>query len=175
MRQMEAYGGLLANPAIMADRSWGQYKPGILSDYYFVFGRNEGVDEDFPENIFARLRLAQYRHQLLSTMALMGINRIVVASGRIGAKMTYPSGRTGQPIGLEERDGPWSGSPSVKVKCTVVCLSSAKSASRFIKDFNRRWSAAENSPPFFNVSDRGEDFPDPFGVAFRQNRDSASQ
>jgi hypothetical protein len=37
----------------------------------------------------ARRRLAQQRHQLLSTMVLMGINRIVITSGRIAAKMGF--------------------------------------------------------------------------------------
>ena len=37
----------------------------------------------------ARRQLAQQRHQLLSTMVLMGINRIVVTSGRIRAKLDF--------------------------------------------------------------------------------------
>src|SRR5262249_16072500 len=37
----------------------------------------------------ARRHLARSRHQLLSTMVLMGINRIVVTSGRINAKMGF--------------------------------------------------------------------------------------
>jgi hypothetical protein len=37
----------------------------------------------------ARRKLAQSRHQLLATMVLMGINRIVVTSGRIAAKMGF--------------------------------------------------------------------------------------
>ena len=37
----------------------------------------------------ARRKLAQQRHQLLSTMVLMGINRIVVTSGRIYARMGF--------------------------------------------------------------------------------------
>jgi hypothetical protein len=37
----------------------------------------------------ARRRLAQQRHQLLSTMVLMGINRIVVTSGHINAQMGF--------------------------------------------------------------------------------------
>jgi hypothetical protein len=37
----------------------------------------------------ARRSLAQQRHQLLSTMVLMGINRIVVTSGRIRAKLDF--------------------------------------------------------------------------------------
>jgi hypothetical protein len=37
----------------------------------------------------ARRQLAQNRHQLLSTMVLMGINRIVVTSGRVRAKLDF--------------------------------------------------------------------------------------
>jgi hypothetical protein len=37
----------------------------------------------------ARRRLAKQRHELLSTMVLMGINRIVVTSGRVYAKMGF--------------------------------------------------------------------------------------
>jgi hypothetical protein len=37
----------------------------------------------------ARRQLARQRHQMLSTMMLMGINRIVVTSGRIAAKMGF--------------------------------------------------------------------------------------
>ncbi len=37
----------------------------------------------------ARRRLAQQRHEMLSTMVLMGINRIVVRSGRISAQMGF--------------------------------------------------------------------------------------
>ena len=39
----------------------------------------------------ARRNLAQHRHQLLSTMVLLGINRIVVTSGRIRASSTSTS------------------------------------------------------------------------------------
>lgn len=37
----------------------------------------------------ARRKMAQQRHQLLSTMVLMGINRIVITSGRIYARMGF--------------------------------------------------------------------------------------
>lgn len=37
----------------------------------------------------ARRRLAKQRHELLSTMVLMGMNRIVVTSGRVYAKMGF--------------------------------------------------------------------------------------
>jgi hypothetical protein len=51
-----------------------------------------GVDEDVAEEVLvpaARRKLAVQRHQLLSTMVLMGINRIVVTSGRIRAQMGF--------------------------------------------------------------------------------------
>lgn len=50
------------------------------------------VDEDVAEQVLvpaARRKLAVQRHQLLSTMVLMGINRIVVTSGRIRAQMGF--------------------------------------------------------------------------------------
>jgi hypothetical protein len=50
------------------------------------------IDDKSVEEVLvpaARRRLAQQRHQLLSTMVLMGINRIVVTSGRIAAKMGF--------------------------------------------------------------------------------------
>jgi hypothetical protein len=62
------------------------------------FRSDLGVDQDVQlddgtaEEILvpaARRQLAQSRHQLLSTMVLMGINRIVVTSGRVRAKMDF--------------------------------------------------------------------------------------
>lgn len=50
------------------------------------------LDDKSAEEVLvpaARRKLAQQRHQLLSTMVLMGINRIVVTSGRIYAKMGF--------------------------------------------------------------------------------------
>lgn len=50
------------------------------------------LDEKNVEEVLvpaARRRLAQQRHQLLSTMVLMGINRIVVTSGHINAQMGF--------------------------------------------------------------------------------------
>jgi hypothetical protein len=51
-----------------------------------------GLDDKTVEDVLvpaARRRLAQQRHQLLSTMVLMGINRIVVTSGHINAQMGF--------------------------------------------------------------------------------------
>jgi hypothetical protein len=50
------------------------------------------LDEDAAEEALvpaARRKLASSRHELLSTMVLMGINRIVVTSGRIRATMGF--------------------------------------------------------------------------------------
>ncbi len=63
-------------------------------DFKSQYGLTEEVemDEDAIEEKLvpaARRYLAKSRHQLLSTMVLMGINRIVVTSGRIAAKMAF--------------------------------------------------------------------------------------
>jgi hypothetical protein len=54
--------------------------------------RNVDLDDRTAEDVLvpaARRKMAQQRHQLLSTMVLMGINRIVVTSGRIYARMGF--------------------------------------------------------------------------------------
>jgi hypothetical protein len=58
------------------------------------FGLSSDVDlsDDSAEEVLipaARRKIAQDRHQLLSTMVLMGINRIVITSGSIKAKMGF--------------------------------------------------------------------------------------
>lgn len=63
-------------------------------DFKAEFGLNADValDDDAVEKTLvpaARRRLAQSRHSMLSTMVLMGINRIVVTSGRIKASMGF--------------------------------------------------------------------------------------
>lgn len=53
---------------------------------------NVGLDESSIEDTLipaARRKLAQSRHQMLSTMVLMGINRIVVTGGKIRATMGF--------------------------------------------------------------------------------------
>jgi hypothetical protein len=53
---------------------------------------NVGLDESEIEETLvpaARRKLAQSRHQMLSTMVLMGINRIVVTGGKIRATMGF--------------------------------------------------------------------------------------
>ncbi len=63
-------------------------------DFKSQFGLPEDIeldDDSIEEKLVpaARRHLARSRHQLLSTMVLMGINRIVVTSGRIAAKMGF--------------------------------------------------------------------------------------
>ncbi len=63
-------------------------------DFKGHFGLNEDVDlsdETAEEKLVpaARRYMAKSRHQMLSTMILMGINRIVITSGRINAKMGF--------------------------------------------------------------------------------------
>jgi hypothetical protein len=63
-------------------------------DFKTDLGLNEnvGIDDDSAEEVLvpaARRKLAQSRHSMLSTMVLMGINRIVVTNGRIKASMVF--------------------------------------------------------------------------------------
>jgi hypothetical protein len=63
-------------------------------DFKTDLGLNENVsiDDDSAEEVLvpaARRKLAQSRHSMLSTMVLMGINRIVVTNGRIKASMMF--------------------------------------------------------------------------------------
>jgi hypothetical protein len=65
-------------------------KPNFQSE----FGLNTDIDldDDAIEQTLvpaARRKLAQNRHSMLSTMVLMGINRIVITSGRIRAQMGF--------------------------------------------------------------------------------------
>jgi len=77
-------------PAQLRVRAGAGKGPNLRKD----LGLNADVDLDdkSAEEVLvpaARRKLAQQRHQLLSTMVLMGINRIVVTSGRIYARMGF--------------------------------------------------------------------------------------
>ena len=65
-------------------------KPDFKSQ--FNLPEDVSLDDDAVEQTLvpaARRQLAQQRHSLLSTMMLMGINRIVITNGRINAKMGF--------------------------------------------------------------------------------------
>jgi len=115
-------------------------------DFKGHFGLNEDVelsDETAEEKLVpaARRHLAKSRHQLLSTMVLMGINRIVITSGRINAKMGFriDSKDHGTAQSASQFDfknettasaggglSSFFGGPSVETKNTVAYVSSSK-------------------------------------------------
>jgi hypothetical protein len=115
-------------------------------DFRSSFGLTEDVDldDDMVEEVLvpaARRRLAQNRHQMLSTMVLLGINRIVVTSGRIRATMGFriDTSDTGRAQSASQFDfknettasygggiASWFGGPEFKTKNTVVYVSSTK-------------------------------------------------
>ena len=68
--------------------------PDSKPDFKSAFGVDEDVevDDDQAEEKLvpaARRKLAQNRHQMLAAMVMMGIQRIVVTSGRVNAKMAF--------------------------------------------------------------------------------------
>ncbi len=68
--------------------------PDSKPDFKAAFGLEEDVDVDdgaAEEKLVpaARRKLAQNRHQMLAAMVMMGIQRIVVTSGHINAKMGF--------------------------------------------------------------------------------------
>ncbi len=126
-------------------------------DFEGALGLSEKVelDDDTVEEVLvpaARRRLAQQRHQVLSTMVLMGINRIVVTSGRIKAKMGFRINTQDTATAESASQFDWknettasyggglwgwlSGGPSVKMKNTVAYVSSTKKNSSDDLDVN---------------------------------------
>jgi len=100
-------------------------------------------DESAEETLVpaARRKLAENRHSMLATMVLMGINRIVITSGRIRASMGFriDASDTGQAHTASEFDeknetstgfgggiGSFFGGPSAEFKNTLTYVSSTK-------------------------------------------------
>ncbi len=118
-------------------------------DFKGIFGLNEDVslDDDAAENKLvpaARRKLAQGRQQMLSTMVLMGLNRIVVTSGTIKAKMGFhlEAKDTGSAESASQFDfkhdseisaggglGSLFGGPSFKSRTSVAYVSTTKKGS----------------------------------------------
>jgi hypothetical protein len=118
-------------------------------DFKGVFGLNEDVplDDDAVEAKLvpaARRKLAQGRQQMLSTMVLMGLNRIVVTSGTIKAKMGFhlQAKDTGAAESASQFDlkheneasaggglGALFGGPSFKQRTSVAYVSTQKKGS----------------------------------------------
>jgi hypothetical protein len=103
-------------------------------------GKDVSIDDETIETVLvpaARRKLAQSRQQVLATMVLMGINRIVVTSGRIKAAMgfridTTDRGRAESASQFDFRHESkarysWFLSPvKVETKTTVAYVSSSK-------------------------------------------------
>jgi hypothetical protein len=81
IRQMEAYTELLRNVAKSVDE--------FMHDNIMEGHPCHERDAESRKGDAARRRLAADRQQLLATMVLMGINRIVVTDGRISAGVIY--------------------------------------------------------------------------------------
>ena len=86
IRQMEAYAKLVAG----VTKSLDQFTNENISDNEARDHLLDRLPQFFPKSSTRtkrrRVRLASSRQQLLATMVLMGINRIVVTDGRISAK-----------------------------------------------------------------------------------------
>jgi hypothetical protein len=116
-------------------------------NFQIDFGLPEEIEaeDDTAEEVLvpaARRKLAQNRHSMLATMVLMGINRIVVTSGNIRAKMGFriDSQDTGRVATAQQFDyknemsasygggvvGWLTGGPEFRVKNTVAYVSSTK-------------------------------------------------
>jgi hypothetical protein len=115
-------------------------------DFKTQFGLNSDVDldDDEVEKTLvpaARRSMARNRHSMLSTMVLMGINRIVVTSGRIRATMGFhiDAHDTGAASSASQFDfkhestlsaggglGSLFGGPSFESKTSVAYVSSTK-------------------------------------------------
>jgi hypothetical protein len=81
IRQMQAYTELLRNVAKPVEQ--------FMHDNVVDEHGRDGLAAESGQGDSARRRLAANRQQVLSTMVLMGINRIVVTDGRINVAVTY--------------------------------------------------------------------------------------
>ena len=88
IRQMEAYAKLVAGVA----KSLDEFANENISDNEARDHLLNRLPQFFPKGSTRtkrrRVQLASSRQQLLATMVLMGINRIVVTDGRISARIT---------------------------------------------------------------------------------------
>ncbi|CAN5919689.1 hypothetical protein BH11MYX4_BH11MYX4_35570 [soil metagenome] len=118
-------------------------------DFKSIFGLNDDVsldDESVEGKLVpgARRKLAQGRQQMLSTMVLMGMNRIVITSGSIKAKMGFhlQAKDTGTAESASQFDfkndtemsaggglGSLFGGPSFKSRTSIAYVSTTKKGS----------------------------------------------
>ena len=130
--------------------------PDSAPDFKSVFGLSEDVDVDddsAEEKLVpaARRKLAQNRHQMLAAMVMMGIQRIVVTSGHINAKMgfhivAHDAATASTASEFDEQNevqtgfgggiGAFFGGPSASITNTVTYVSSTKKDSSDSLDIN---------------------------------------
>lgn len=100
VRQMEAYGQLVQDVALSVDAfrkdnvSADTARDRLIQKYGPLLGPDWPPKGERPSSRKKPARrLASSRQQLLATMVLMGINRIVVTDGKIHAKLSTTSPR----------------------------------------------------------------------------------
>jgi len=121
-----------------SSRSGRPISPSPTSRPTWALKEDVDLSDDTAEETLvpaARRKLAENRHSMLATMVLMGINRIVITSGRIRAQMGFRinSSDTGQVHTATEFDekneastsfgggvASWFGGPSAEVKNTLT-------------------------------------------------------
>ena len=117
----------------------GQLKSLDLSD--------ENVEKALIEN--SRIQLAKQRQQLMASIVLMGINRIVVTDGRISAKIIYDVRSAGQRIDAQARNARWTwratGSATSRrpapARASTTAATSAVAAAVRRRDYNAEYFA----------------------------------
>jgi hypothetical protein len=130
--------------------------PDSAPDFKSIFGLSEDVDVDddaVEEKLVpaARRKLAQNRHQMLAAMVMMGIQRIVVTSGHINAKMgfhivAHDASTASTASEFDEQNeaqtgfgggiGAFFGGPNANITNTVTYVSSTKKDSTDSLDVN---------------------------------------
>jgi len=130
--------------------------PDSAPDFKSIFNLSEDVevDDDTAEEKLvpaARRKLAQNRHQMLAAMVMMGIQRIVVTSGHINAKMGFhivarDTATASTASEFDEQNeaqtgfgggvGAFFGGPSASITNTVTYVSSTKKDSSDSLDIN---------------------------------------
>jgi hypothetical protein len=101
IEQMKAYGELLKDVAHTVDQfakdnlSAEQARDWLTAKYPELIDDDDGDDDDKKKAVRVRRKrlTRKERRRLVATATLMGINRIVVTSGRVEAKRTAASSR----------------------------------------------------------------------------------
>jgi SAM-dependent methyltransferase len=116
-------------------------------------GPDESVDASNPEQLvpLARRQIARQRQQMLATMVMLGMQRIVIDSGRINASMRFhidtrsaASEDRGSQFGMQNRVkasgsfgvGPWGASAEVENTISYVSTQKSQNTEEINTDLN---------------------------------------